>query len=231
MGKKGLLAVLVVYFLLILLISMFVFQIVNVHAQEEIPGLPSGLSPEEVEKTQEKIEGKWDYLAREWKNIFLKNKFVSAIDSFFTKISIVFRILFGMDYSLSLTLLIVIIMWFYFFINIAKILTYFSTFSSSVSFVISLALAVILAQFKVYEKIAQFFIWLIFGDKPWWLSLIITIVLIVVLVVLYQLNKGFAGQIAARRKAMKKEMEELKLKMGAKAGEALSEAAKELGKK
>jgi len=217
-----------IIFLLVSVPLVLVLQ--SAKAQENIPGMPAGLSPEEVEKTQEKIEGKWDYLAMEWKNIFLKNKFVSAIDSFFTQISIVFRILFGMEYSLSLTLLIVIILWFYFLINIAKILTYFSTFSSSVSFVISLALAVILAQFKVYEKIAQFFIWLIFGDKPWWLSLIITIILVVVLVLLYQLNKGFARQIAARRKAMKKEMEELKLKMGAKAGEALSKAAEELGK-
>ena len=199
-------------------------------AQDDILGLPAGLSPEEVEKTQEKVEGKWDYLAMEWKNIFLKNKFVSAIDSFFTKISIVFRILFGMEYSMSLVLLIVIILWFYFLINLSQILKYFSTFSGGTSYLMGLGLAVILAQTKLFEKIAQFFVWAIFGDKPWWFSLIITILLIAVLVVLYKLNKSFAGQMAKRRKEMKKELEEIKLKRGTKAGESLGKAAEELGK-
>ena len=54
-------------------------------------------------------EGKWDYLGREWKEILLKRKFVSAIDGFFTKISILFKILFGEPYSLSLPLFFVIV--------------------------------------------------------------------------------------------------------------------------
>src|SRR3989338_3842042 len=101
--KKSALFIILVVFLLVSVSLILVLQ--TAKAQDDILGLPAGLSPEEVEKTQEKVEGKWDYLAREWKNIFLKNKFVSAIDSFFTKISIVFRILFGMEYSMSLVLL------------------------------------------------------------------------------------------------------------------------------
>ncbi|MBI2047196.1 hypothetical protein HYT26_03475 [Candidatus Pacearchaeota archaeon] len=231
MGKKGLLAVLIAYFLFSLLISMFVFQIANVHAQE-IPGLPAGLSPEEVEKTQEKVEGKWDYLAREWKNILLKNKFVSAIDSFFTKISFVFRILFGMEYSMSLVLLIVIILWFYFLINLLQIYRYVSIFSGWVNYVVAFGLVIIAAQTKVLEKIAKFVIWFILGIiSSWWFSLIIMVVLIIILIILYKLNKSFAKQVAANRKKMKIEVEERKLEKGAVVGEALSKAAEDIGKK
>src|SRR3989338_6576000 len=118
MKKSALFSVFIIF---LLVLASLILILHAAKAQENIPGLPSGLSPEEVEKTQENIEGKWDYLAREWKNILLKNKFVSAIDGFFTKISFVFRILFGMDYSMSLVLLIAIILWFYFLINLLQI--------------------------------------------------------------------------------------------------------------
>lgn len=219
-------------FIAVLLIFSFFLALQTAKAQEQIPGLPSGLSPEEVEKTQEKIEGKWDYLSREWKNIFLKNKFVSAMDEFFTKISIVFQILFGMPYSLSLVLLIVIVLWFYFLINLLQIYRYFSIFSGWVNYVIAFGLTIIAAQTKVLEKIAQFFIWLMLGIiSSWWFSLIIMAVLIIILIILYNLNKSFGKQIAANRKKMKIEEEERKLEKGAIVGEALSKAAEDIGKK
>ncbi|MBI2124233.1 hypothetical protein HYT92_00420 [Candidatus Pacearchaeota archaeon] len=227
--KKGALFIAFVVFLLVSVSLMFVSQLAK--AQDDILGLPAGLSPEEVEKTQEKVEGKWDYLAREWKNIFLKNKFVSATDSFFTKISIVFRILFGMEYSMSLVLLIVIILWFYFLINLLQMHRYFSIFSGWVNYIISFGLVIIMAQVKVLEKIAQFFVWLILGIiSSWWFSLIITAVLIVVLVILYKFNKSFAKQTAANRKRMKIEEEERKLERGAIVGESISKAVEDAGK-
>lgn len=159
----------------VLFICLFLFLILiqssNIQAQdieEDLEGAEEKLQEgiEKAEDIKEKLEeGKWDYLGKEWKEILLKNKFVSAIDGFFTKISFVFRFLFGEAYTLSLTLLLVIILWFYFFFKFSEIFTDYSSFSSTTAMVIGAAFTIILAQIQILRKIIEFFGWLVFSQE------------------------------------------------------------------
>ena len=159
----------------VLFICLFLFLILiqssNIQAQDIEEGLEGAEEKlqegiEKAEDIKEKLEeGKWDYLGKEWKEILLKNKFVSFVDNCFKKISFVFTFLFGEPYSLSLTLLLVIILWFYFFFKFSEIFTDYSSFSPTTAMVIGFAFTIILAQFQILRKVIEFFGWLVFSQE------------------------------------------------------------------
>jgi len=84
-----------------LLFSLLAFNILGVTAEVAVEGLGDleeniedlEEKAEEIENLPENIETKWDYLGNEWKNVLLKNKLVSGLDSFFTQISVIFEVL------------------------------------------------------------------------------------------------------------------------------------------
>jgi hypothetical protein len=132
---------------------------------------------------------KWKVLSERWKEYLLKNPIVSKLDEFFKKGNIVFVILFGRDYSLSLTLIFLIVLWFYFFSQFGKIIGTFSTFSSGTSLVISLGMTIILAQVKFFDWASEMIFKFIFyreGAWGWLWSLIFIGVVILVAMALGQ---------------------------------------------
>ena len=164
---------------------------------------------EKVEDIKEKLEeGKWDYLGKEWKEILLKNKFVSVIDSFFTKISIVFKILFGEPYSLSLTLFLVIILWFYFFFKFSEIFTDYFNFSST-AIVIGAAFTVVLAQFQVLRKIIEFFGWLVLSSESNIWRFLIMLGIFGIMILLYYLSSHFGDVYKKGKEKKEKSKEEM----------------------
>lgn len=201
----------------ILFIFLFIFllflQVYSVKAQDIEEGLEETKEQleegiEKAEDIKEDIEQKrWEYLGQEWKKILLENRFVSAIDSFLSKINIVFVILFGEPYSLSLILLCVIILWFYFFLKFSEILTDFSNFSSTTSMVIGFALTIILAQTKVLKKIIEFFAWLIFWKESNVWRFIIMLVIFLGMIGLYCLS-SYLGEIHKKKKEEKEKQQE-----------------------
>ncbi len=193
----------------VLFICLFLFLILiqsfNIQAQDIGEGLEDFEEQfqegvDRVGDVKEQLEeGKWDYLGKEWKKILLKNKFVSSIDSFLTKISIVFVVLFGEAYSLSLTLLLVIVLWFYFFFKFSEIFTDYASFSSSTAIVIGVALTIILAQLQILRKIIEFFGWLIFTQEANIWRFFIILGIFVGLIFIYYLTSYF-GDIRKKRK-------------------------------
>jgi len=127
-----------------------------------------------VDNTTEQIQKlsredvKWQELGDRFQEIILRNKVVSTIDEFLKKINILFVILFGRDYALSLTLLFLIFIWLYFFNQFGKIIGTFSTFSSTTSMIISLGMVIIMAQLKFFDWFSQVLFKLIFyRDGAW----------------------------------------------------------------
>lgn len=174
--------------------------------EEKIEGLED--TRENIEEGVENIkETKWDYLGEKWKAAFLKNKFISFVDGFFQKINFVFVVLFGENYSLSLILFFIIVLWFYFFFKLSEILTDYSAFSSSVATAIGFGLVIIMAQLKFFRIIVESFGWLVFSQEAWWIRLIIFIVIAFVMVFLYKLSSQIGDSFKKNRKKTKEEME------------------------
>jgi len=207
------------------LLLMSFFSFVNFVSAEDIPGMPSELNPEQLEETVGSLSEKWEYLAREWKNILLGNSVVKAIDSFLQKINIVFVVLFAKDYSMSLALLLIIFFWVFLLFKFNRILRDFTAFPKSIAIVISLCLVIILAQFKLLEKLASFVILIVFGEKPWWLSLLIGLLILMGVVFAGVFISKFGAQIAENRRKRKEQIERIKLESGANVGESMTKAA------
>ena len=186
---------------LILIISF----ITNINA---LPSIQSINSDKIINEAEGSITAKWQYLSQEWPKIILKNKYIAPIDSFFHTISPLFFILFAKEYSLSLTLIITIVLWFYFLFFFYEIFKDFSSFSKSVSLGISFLMIIIIAHLKILENISYFFIKLAFGERVWYYSIIIWLVIIIILVIAYKLEKITGKSIRERREEMKKIMKE-----------------------
>ncbi len=162
-----------------------------------------------IEETGDKVQEfsredyKWEVLSERWKEMLLKNPIVSNLDELFKKGNIVFVILFGRDYSLSSTLIFLIIIWFYFFSQFGKIIGTFSTFSSGTSVVIALGMTIILAQMKFFDWASEMIFKFIFyreGAWGWLWSLIF-----IGVVILFAMG---LGQFFTSLRRFSKEMKE-----------------------
>lgn len=163
-----------------------------------------------IEEEGQKVERltkegfKWQELRKRWQEILKKNKYVAFIDGIFQKGNIVFVVLFGRDYSLSLTLFFLIILWFYFLSQFNKIFSTFSTFSSSTSFVIALGMTIILAQIKFFDWFSQLiFKFLFYREEEWgWLWTVIIFVCIILI------GMFFGAFLSSLRSVVKKMRDE-----------------------
>ena len=140
----------------------------------------TGKKMEEGSKKIERLskeDYKWKVLSENWREILLKNPVIAKVDYVLKKGNVVFLVLFGRDYSLSLTLLFLIIIWFYFWNQFYKILSTFSTFGNSTSLIISLGMTIILAQIKTFDWISEMlFKFIFYREGAWgWLWYLISV--------------------------------------------------------
>lgn len=138
------------FFILICLL-LFGSLVVRADLQQDVES-----NVQKIEDTQKKIEDigsvKWDYLGKEWKNIFLKNKVISTIDAFFTKVSVIFEILIGIKYSFSLAFFFIVLVWFYLLFNLSYLMKTF--FSKGISWVLSFLILLIFARIGFFPKVS-----------------------------------------------------------------------------
>lgn len=203
MKKIGVLFICLFLFLILIQSSNIPAQDIGESLEEGKEKLQEGV--DKVEDIKEKLEeGKWDYLGKEWKEIFLTSKIVSSIDSFLTKINIVFVVLFGESYSLSLTLFLVISLWFFFFFKFSEIFTDWTSFSSTTAMVIGLCFTIILAQFQILRKIVEFFGWLVFSQESNIWRFLIMLIIFLVMIGLYYLSSYFGDLHKKKEEEMEK---------------------------
>jgi hypothetical protein len=164
-----------------------------------------------VEKSQDTQywEEKWDYLGNEWKAIFMKNSVVASLDSFFTKTSIVFEVLFGVPYSMSLVLLGIVLLWVFFLINISRIINASGLLSLGVSYLGGALILIIFAQLKVLESIVILLGRLAFSPEYVWTRLIILFVIFASFGVLSYFDRKLSAYLRLKRKAAKEREAEI----------------------
>ena len=189
-------------------ILIFVLLIFNVLAQ-----IPSGLDTEALENdsvvkgvkelerfTQEK---RWEYLGEKWKEILLKNKVIFAVDKFFTKINIVFVILFGRDWTFSLGMFLVFLIWFYVLILSYHHFEFVFWENELFRLIGGFGVTIILAQLGLYNFISQKVMDIAFKD---WSLLTKVLVYLAVLVAFFAV--AYANRLADKAMKESKEKEE-----------------------
>jgi len=206
--KKNLVICFVIFSLMILS-SM-------ISAQEDLTSpLPENLTsftPEDLTELN-KISSaanpeNWNDLMETWKQNFLSSEIISEINNFFTNINIVFLVLFGESYSLSLLLYFVIFLWIFFLIKISGALSA-TLFSKGVSFLISFGLTIILAQLNLFSAISGFFVKLISMPETPWIGILIFVGINVFLVFIGMIEKLIEKKIVANKKILEEEKAKL----------------------
>lgn len=204
-------------FLVFFFLGLIIFSGLPAFA-EEAPGI------EELpyyNETSGVREGGLDYLKTQWGTFLLSNPLIAQLDSVLTKGNIVFFILFAHNYEVSFVFALILIFWFCFWGFSFNVIRAYSTFSSWASWFMGLLLAVVFAHVGFFNLLTKPFMWLLFSEKPWWVSLILGLVLVVGLILLFRFIKQWARTMRKKRLAAREEAALQKTEIGAKFGEGL----------
>jgi len=152
----------------------------------------------------------WGELLESWKQSILQNEFVAGINSFLTNINVVFIILFGENYSMSLFMFFVIVFWVFFLLQIAGILRMTSIFSKGVSWIIAVGLTIVLAQVKLYSTLSNLLFnnSFILNAEPW-VGALVYVGIIILLVFLGSVSKLVEKKIEKNKKLLEEEKAKL----------------------
>jgi len=196
---------------LLVLILFSIFSTILIKAQE--PPLPPGF--ERLQNISEKLtdeEARTEYLKQKWQEIFLKNSVISSMDSFFTDISLVFRILFGQPYSFSLTLFLIVILWAIVALKAAEIIRSSINLSEGLSYLAGIAAAVVLAQIQVLRIFVAFLMRFAFSQEAAWARTIAIVFIVAIFIFIYYFGGVLSAYLKQRRKNLKEEETETKQK-------------------
>lgn len=163
---------------------------------------------DKAENARDTLGEKWDYLGKEWQNIFLNNSIVSGVDTSLKKVNFIFVFLFGEDYSLSLIFLLVIVFWAFFLRFFYVVFRDFSMFDSGISLAISFASVVICAQVKIFHLISLAVLRVFFYDGAGFVLLRFLIFLLMTLLGFWWVNK-FSKSLKLGKEARAKQQEKL----------------------
>ncbi len=164
MNKKILLV-----FIVGLIFISFVYSV-----ETPLAGLEDKLNS--VEQAKEKVEtftsqtedSKWNYIGGEMKKVLLKNRIVVSMDSFLKRINFLFLGAFGMNYDLSFTLFVTVLLWSFFFFAFYTIFADYSSFNKGICFILAFCIATLSSHIKIYSEISELIFQVIFYKSGAW---------------------------------------------------------------
>lgn len=179
----------VLSFVVVFLIVVYLFG--GVLAASSLDGVES-----QFDEGREKLEGvkggidtltekeqREEYLKEEWTKILGKTSFGSFIVSvgeFLEKLNPVFKLLIGIEFSLSWIFFLSLIMWIAIIVIVYKPLKEVGQFDGGLSFLISLGVAILAAQGGAIQLGLNLYLLPIFED-PWMLGLAALITVIIMI--------------------------------------------------
>lgn len=181
---------------------LFIFGTFSIHALDSsgIEGQAQGVQ-EGVAKTQEQIdEIKTTFLGEQWRELFLRNRVISSVDSFFHKINVVFVILFARSYSFSLEMFFAFLIWLFTFLWMPKMAGVFVN-GKGIKYLIGLLATIVVAQLQVFNELSKVMVKIMFYRTSTAWSVAMFIFLVVALFAYLVVSNIIA-------KAMKKAKEE-----------------------
>lgn len=159
-----------------------------------------------VEEKKTQYETEWDYLQQEWQSIFLKNKFVSWLDTQLNKIDFVFVYLFAEDYTFaSLHLWLVIILWILIAVFIANIFSSLLKLNYGLALIFGAAGSVIFAQVRVFNFLAGVILKTAFDPESWWIKIIVWVMIGLGFFIFYVIGVSISKIIKAAKEQRAKQ--------------------------
>ncbi|MBD3252435.1 hypothetical protein GF386_01760 [Candidatus Pacearchaeota archaeon] len=229
MKKRG-------YFLLLVFLLIQLSISSSTAQVPQAPGMPgvsgeideeTGL-PEEFAKFQKISENLTDdeiraeYLRQQWEKIIENNLVMSAVHNTFQEIDIVFVVLFGMHYEISLTLFFVILLWIIIALKMPDIIKSLTKLSTLPSFAIAMGIPIILAQIQVLRYFAELLVKFLFYQEAALARFFAAIVIFLVIIIIYALEEQIAEYLKQKEEQKEKEEEKFHRKILKKIVEAIS---------
>lgn len=206
MKKLNILFIFVILFLLIgSLIKIISGQ------NDETPGLDDVLGEGASDTADDLSSGDTDFLLTKWKDLIMKNSFVLRLDAFFHKINGAFVFLFAQDYSFSLQMFFIVIIW---FLTFFSLLGYAGAFLQNEGYklIVSLGATIILAWIKIFKVVSLWLVKIIFYKTDSGLFSFFTFLLIFVLLFVYiYINKMLAGKIKKDKEKEQQKLTQIKV--------------------
>lgn len=192
------------FFVFAILISSLVFGQEIEKTQEDIDKAAKDLE-EGVNKFRDlQKPDTWSFIFAQWKEVLLKNKLISGMDTLFTKINIVFLVLFGMNWGLTLQMFFAFLLWIILFFFLTKYISSVNN-QGGLGILYSLMVVVLLAQINLFEYFGKWSVALILYSDGFFKTLFAYILIILLLIGL-----GFFGDkiIKLAKKKKDKEIDE-----------------------
>ncbi|MEK6928727.1 MAG: hypothetical protein AABW65_02095 [Nanoarchaeota archaeon] len=196
------------HILIILILFSFIIAISQARAIEipnpaEALQEKTGISPDKITDVEE-IKNK--YLKQEWGKILQKNKYLSPIigflDSIFTLLDPLFKIILGINYSLSWAFTFAIITWIILFAFIYPPTTAFFN-NKLLSLASSFVIVSLIGITGVIKKTVDILVLIIKKPSILWISLIISLIILCLFSLLGKTMKSYIKkykEIAAKEK-------------------------------
>ncbi len=154
-------------------------------------------------QAQEYIDAqRWNFLSGEWKEFFMKNPFIQRFDSAMHKLNPLYIVLFARDYSLSVEMLLVFMMWLFTLFSFPGYLYFIG--KESASWIAGFAGTIVIAHLQIFNYLAAAAIKVIFYRSVWYWSLITFVVCIAMITGYLYLNRYISGYLKAARELNEK---------------------------
>jgi len=219
-------------FIICVILLMFIMPLALQIVLAQIPGIDT-TSPEQIPEQLEQLKNQsaWVYLGQRFQVSLMKNPVIAAIDGFFNKMSFIFQLLFGMPYSLSLTLLFVIALWIAVFFNLAGFLNMTSPLSKPIHYMMSLLAVILIAQTGAFSGLINLAGTVIFAREAWWARWLLGLAFLfgfaLFLYFLPSILKNYMKKQKEQKEKQKTELAQKKIQATAKAYEILGKAVRE----
>ncbi|MFQ5530981.1 MAG: hypothetical protein ACE5ES_00030 [Candidatus Nanoarchaeia archaeon] len=152
---------------------------------------------------------KWDYLGNEWQKLLLKNDLIAAFDNLFKQISIVFRILFGVEYSMSIALLGIFVLWLFVVVDFGNLIGASGVVKEGTGYWLGVLVAIILAQVQVLKNVVLILGRLVFSPEHAWTRFILVLVVIAGFSLLHYFTRRFSAFLKVRKEKNLKRKSEI----------------------
>lgn len=201
MKKAGVFILFAILFCNLIFINNVNADVLDLEPEEVI-----GFDPDDIPTDEEELKDvSSEYLKQEWEKIINNSAILSKFDSSFKKLNPFFKVILGIDYSLSWRFFFALFIWGVLILFLASILkVIFNDYL--LGFFMSFVMVSIAGISGVIRKAVEVLARIVTDEKALWISLILTFLIGVILV---KLGGGISKILEREKERLKKEEEEL----------------------